>query len=101
MSGLRAGKAEERDAVKKLRNSFDQFITISGCNDLSPLSTITYVWNTDSQMPCKIREGHTMFPDSPKAKKTRASRGRGHFTFVCILRPPLTGKQPLDRGDLK
>ena len=82
-----------RDVVKKLRNLFDQFITISGCNGLSPLNIITYAWNADSRMPCQIREGHTQFPDSPKAKKTRASRGQGHFTLVCILWPPLTGKQ--------
>lgn len=31
-------KLMKRDAGKKLRNSFDQFITISGCNSLS-LST--------------------------------------------------------------
>ena len=81
-------------ALKKLRKSFTPLIIIVTCNGLSPLNSVTYAWNADSRMSAHIREWHTQLPDSPKANKARELRRRGYFTFVWILWPPLTEKQP-------
>ena len=63
---------------------------------MGSLASLNYISTTEILIPRSLaRSGRDIlqFPDNSKAKKTRASRGRGHFTFVCILWPPLTEKQ--------